>query len=185
MPPISSRSLCVPQRYMNAISGGSWAVESFEPINEAALAIGGITGGYPLDPDAEVDSVLLDGRSKSRSSHFPSALTLLTTATWAVHHRCITASAFGAVWRNCSSRQKRMVEPNPAVRDGKKYGNNSWAIIAAYFDEAAAQTAAQVTRKYLGTLAAVDVFAKDNAYSIFEFALREDAGMLGPFGVRG
>lgn len=95
MPPISSRSLYVPQRYMNAISGGSWAVESFEPINEAALAIGGITGAYPLDPDAEVDSVLLDGRSKSRSSHFPSALTLLTTATWAVHHRCITASAFG------------------------------------------------------------------------------------------
>jgi hypothetical protein len=49
-----------------------------------------------------------------------------------------------------------------------------------YFDEAAAQTAAQVTEKYLGTLAAVDVFARDNAYSIFEFALREDAGMWAP-----
>jgi hypothetical protein len=74
------------------------------------------------------------------------------------------------------------LDPTPLF---KKYGNNSWAIIAAYFDEAAAQTAAQVTGKYLGTLAAVDVFARDNAYSVFEFALREDAGMLGPFGVRG
>jgi hypothetical protein len=40
------------------------------------------------------------------------------------------------------------------------YGNNSWAIIAVYFDEAAAQTTAKVTGKYLGTMAAVDVFRK-------------------------
>lgn len=50
----------MPQRYVNAISGSSWAVDSFEPINEAVLVIGCITGGYPLDPDAEVESVLLD-----------------------------------------------------------------------------------------------------------------------------
>jgi len=41
-----------------------------------------------------------------------------------------------------------------------------------------------VTEKYLGKLAAADVYTISNAFSIFEFALREDGGVLGPFGVR-
>jgi glyoxylase-like metal-dependent hydrolase (beta-lactamase superfamily II) len=65
----------------------------------------------------------------------------------------------------------------------KKYGDNSWAIIKVYFDEASAQTAAPVTAKYLGKLAAADVFTFDNAFAVFEFALREDGGVLGPFGI--
>jgi hypothetical protein len=63
----------------------------------------------------------------------------------------------------------------------KKYGNNSWAIFKAYLDAAAAQIAAPVTAKYLGKLAAADVFTLDNAYVMFE-SLRVDYGDLGPFG---
>jgi glyoxylase-like metal-dependent hydrolase (beta-lactamase superfamily II) len=73
------------------------------------------------------------------------------------------------------------LDPTPLFQ---KYGNNTWAIIGAYFDEASAQIATQVTGKYLGRLAAADVFTVDNAYAIFEFALREDGGVLGPFGIR-
>ena len=62
-----------------------------------------------------------------------------------------------------------------------KYGNNSWAIFKAYLDAAAAEVAGPVIAKYLGTLAAADVFTADNAYVMFE-ALRVDYGMLGPFG---
>lgn len=65
----------------------------------------------------------------------------------------------------------------------KKYGNNSWAIFRAYLNEASAQTAAPVIEKYLGKLAGADVFTPDNAFSIFELALREDGGVLGPFGI--
>jgi len=62
-----------------------------------------------------------------------------------------------------------------------RYGNNSWAIFKAYLDAAAAQVAAPVTAKYLGRLAAADVFTADNAYVMFE-SLRVDYGTLGPFG---
>jgi glyoxylase-like metal-dependent hydrolase (beta-lactamase superfamily II) len=65
----------------------------------------------------------------------------------------------------------------------KKYGNNSWAIFRAYLNEASALTAAPVTDKYLGKLAGADIFTVDNAYTIFEFSLREDGGVLGPFGI--
>jgi len=62
-----------------------------------------------------------------------------------------------------------------------RYGNNSWAVFKAYLDAAAAQVAGPVTAKYLGRLAAADVFTADNAYVMFE-ALRVDYGTLGPFG---
>ena len=62
-----------------------------------------------------------------------------------------------------------------------KYGNNSWAIFKAYLDAAAAEVAGPVIAKYLGKLAAADVFTADNAYVMFE-ALRVEYGMLGPFG---
>ena len=61
-----------------------------------------------------------------------------------------------------------------------RYGNNSWAIFKAYLDTAAAQVAGPVTAKYLGRLAAADVFTADNAYVMFE-SLRVDYGTLGPF----
>jgi len=81
-----------------------------------------------------------------------------------------------------ASAQATMASLNPAPLF-QKYGNNTWAIIKAYFNEASAQTAAPVTKKYLGKLAAADVFTFDNAYTVFEFALREDGGVLGPFGI--
>lgn len=65
----------------------------------------------------------------------------------------------------------------------KKYGDNAWATFKVYLDEASAQIAAPVTAKYLGKLAAADVFTFGNAFTVFEFAVREDGGMLGPFGI--
>ena len=65
----------------------------------------------------------------------------------------------------------------------KKYGDNAWAIFKVYLDEASAQIAAVVTAKYLGKLAAADVFTLGNAFAVFEFAVREDGGTLGPFGI--
>ena len=44
-----------------------------------------------------------------------------------------------------------------------------------------AKVASPVIAKYLGRLAAADVFTTDNAYVMFE-ALRVDYGTLGPFG---
>lgn len=70
------------------------------------------------------------------------------------------------------------LDPTPFF---KKYGDNAWAIFKAYLDAASAQAAAPVTKKYLGKLAAADVFTADNAYVMFE-ALRVDYGTLGPFG---
>jgi hypothetical protein len=71
------------------------------------------------------------------------------------------------------------LDPTPFFQ---KYGpnGNSWAIFKAYLDAASQQTADPVVAKYLGKLAAADVF--DSAYALFE-SLRIDAGALGPFGV--
>ena len=63
----------------------------------------------------------------------------------------------------------------------KKYGDNAWAIFKVYLDAASAQAAAPVTQKYLGKLAAADVFTFDNAFAVLE-SLRVDGGVLGPFG---
>jgi hypothetical protein len=38
-----------------------------------------------------------------------------------------------------------------------------------------------VTAKYVGELAAADVFTVSNAFAMFEFAVREDSGLLGPY----
>jgi glyoxylase-like metal-dependent hydrolase (beta-lactamase superfamily II) len=73
------------------------------------------------------------------------------------------------------------LDPSPFF---KRYGDNAWAIYKAYLDAASAQIAAPVTAKYLGKLAAADVFTVDNAFTVFEFAVREDGGMQGPFGIR-
>jgi glyoxylase-like metal-dependent hydrolase (beta-lactamase superfamily II) len=70
------------------------------------------------------------------------------------------------------------LDPTPFF---KEYGNNAWAIFQAYYNAAAVQTADPVVAKYLGQLAAVDVFTYDNATIMFE-SLRVDYGDLGPFG---
>jgi glyoxylase-like metal-dependent hydrolase (beta-lactamase superfamily II) len=64
-----------------------------------------------------------------------------------------------------------------------QYGNNAWAIYKAYLDAASAKIAAPVTEKYLGRLAAADVYTFDNAFAVFEFSVREDGGLQGPFGI--
>jgi len=66
------------------------------------------------------------------------------------------------------------------VRD-QEIPDSAWAIFKVYLDETSAQIAASVTAKYLGKLAAADVFTVGNAFSVFEFAVREGGGMLGPF----
>jgi glyoxylase-like metal-dependent hydrolase (beta-lactamase superfamily II) len=65
-----------------------------------------------------------------------------------------------------------------------KYGpsGNSWAIFKTYLAAVAEQAAAPVTEKYLGVLAAADVFTVDNAAALLE-SLRIDSDVLGPFGV--
>jgi glyoxylase-like metal-dependent hydrolase (beta-lactamase superfamily II) len=65
----------------------------------------------------------------------------------------------------------------------KKYGDNAWAIFQVYLNVATARIAAPVTAKWLGKLAAADVFTDSNAFTVFEFAVREDGGLLGPFGI--
>jgi glyoxylase-like metal-dependent hydrolase (beta-lactamase superfamily II) len=72
------------------------------------------------------------------------------------------------------------LDPTPFFQ---QYGNNAWAIFKAYLDAASAQTAAPVIDKYLGKLAAADVYTASTAFSMFQFALRVDGGVLGPFGV--
>jgi hypothetical protein len=82
-----------------------------------------------------------------------------------------------------SSSTRRVVRlPDRYTRSASSaYGNNSWAIFKACLDAAATKVASPVIAKYLGRLAAADVFTADNAYVMFE-ALRVDYGMLGPFG---
>ncbi|MFI7149444.1 MBL fold metallo-hydrolase [Nonomuraea sp. NPDC050022] len=65
-----------------------------------------------------------------------------------------------------------------------KYGpaGNAWAVFAGYLDAVAQQAAAPVIADYLGTLAAADVFTKDNAFGLLE-SMRIDTGLLGPFGI--
>ena len=40
-----------------------------------------------------------------------------------------------------------------------------------------------MTEKYLGRLAAADVYTFDNAFAVFEFSVREDGGLQGPSGI--
>lgn len=74
------------------------------------------------------------------------------------------------------------LDPTPYF---EKYGStgNSWAIFKTYLDAVAQQAADPVTAKYLGQLAAADVFTLDNAASMVN-SLRIDSGVLGPFGIR-
>ena len=72
------------------------------------------------------------------------------------------------------------LDPTPFFQ---QYGNNAWGLFKAYLDAASAQTATPVTEKYLGRLAAADVYTISHAFSIFQFALRVDGGVLGPLGV--
>ncbi|MEU6602219.1 MBL fold metallo-hydrolase [Streptomyces flaveolus] len=88
-----------------------------------------------------------------------------------------------------------MADLDEAVRDAsatvdpapyfEKYGpgGNAWAIFKTYLDAVARRAADQVTAKYVGTLAAADVFTVDNAYALLE-SQRIDGGLLGPFGIR-
>jgi glyoxylase-like metal-dependent hydrolase (beta-lactamase superfamily II) len=73
------------------------------------------------------------------------------------------------------------LDPTPFVA---KYGpiGNSWALAKSYLDAAAEQAAAPVIAKYIGRLAAVDVFTPANAAAMVN-STRIDAGILGPFGI--
>jgi glyoxylase-like metal-dependent hydrolase (beta-lactamase superfamily II) len=73
------------------------------------------------------------------------------------------------------------LDPAPFVA---KYGptGNFWALGGSYLDAAAKLAAAPVTAKYLGELAAIDVFNERNMAAMVNF-MRIDAGVLGPFGI--
>ena len=73
------------------------------------------------------------------------------------------------------------LDPTPFVA---KYGptGNFWALGGSYLDAAAELAAAPVIAKYLGRLAAADVFTKANAAAMVN-SIRIDDGVLGPFGI--
>jgi hypothetical protein len=54
-------------------------------------------------------------RKKLQAAGSVSPLALLTTTTRAVHHRYITKTALGTVWRKRPSSQNPMVEPKMAA----------------------------------------------------------------------
>jgi hypothetical protein len=64
------------------------------------------------------------------------------------------------------------VDPTPYF---VKYGDNQWAAIRTLLDAVTAVAAEPVIRKYLGILAAVDVYTQSNAYTLQE-SLRIDSG---------
>ena len=61
---------------------------------------------------------------------------------------------------------------------------NPWAVFKAYLDDVSAYCANTTNHKWLGKIAAVDVYAFENAYAMVE-SLRIDFDFLGPFGVQG
>ncbi|WP_244371847.1 MBL fold metallo-hydrolase [Streptomyces griseorubiginosus] len=61
-------------------------------------------------------------------------------------------------------------------------GGNAWAVFKTYLRAAAERAAGPVTDKYLGVLAAADVFTVDNAFTVVE-SLRIDDDVLGPFAI--
>jgi glyoxylase-like metal-dependent hydrolase (beta-lactamase superfamily II) len=63
-----------------------------------------------------------------------------------------------------------------------KNPGNTWAPFKVYIDEMAEYCANLTNAKWLGRLAAADVFQFDNAGFVVE-SLRLDYGILGPFGV--
>jgi len=60
---------------------------------------------------------------------------------------------------------------------------NPWAAFKVYLDDVAAYCANTTNVKWLGKIAAADVFAFENAYAMVE-SLRLDYDFLGPFGVQ-
>jgi glyoxylase-like metal-dependent hydrolase (beta-lactamase superfamily II) len=73
------------------------------------------------------------------------------------------------------------LDPTPLFT---KYGptGNAWAIFKSYLDAVIAEAAAPVAAKYIGRLAAADVFTTANAEAMVN-SMRIDTGVLGPFGI--
>jgi glyoxylase-like metal-dependent hydrolase (beta-lactamase superfamily II) len=64
------------------------------------------------------------------------------------------------------------VDPTPFFI---RYGNNSWAAVKAYQDAQVAYAVAPVIEKYIGVLAAVDVYTASTAFMLLE-SIRLDQG---------
>jgi glyoxylase-like metal-dependent hydrolase (beta-lactamase superfamily II) len=64
------------------------------------------------------------------------------------------------------------VDPTPYF---VKYGNNVWAAVKVYLDKVIEVATEPVVQKYLGVLAATDVFTQSNAFNLME-SLRLDSG---------
>ncbi len=64
------------------------------------------------------------------------------------------------------------VDPTPFF---VKYGENAWAAVKGYLDACADAAAAPVIEKYIGVLAAVDVFTASTAFWVME-SIRLDVG---------
>ena len=76
----------------------------------------------------------------------------------------------------CSAVAKKAlatVDPTPFF---VKYGNNVWAASQQYLAAVTASAAGPVITKYLGVLAAVDVYTASTTFAILE-SLRLDLGV--------
>jgi len=73
------------------------------------------------------------------------------------------------------------LDPTPYFQTYGPSGN-AWAIFRTYLDAVAKQGAGPVTAKYLGVLAAADVFTQAHAWTLVE-SFRIDYGILGPFSI--
>ncbi len=71
-----------------------------------------------------------------------------------------------------SRRAIDSVDPTPFYQ---QYPDNPWAAVKGILDETARRTAAPVTEKYTGVLAAADVFTEDVAFQVMQ-SVRLDLG---------
>ena len=74
-----------------------------------------------------------------------------------------------------SAASRKAIETTDPTRYFVKYGANGWAAVKGYLDEIAANAAAPVIEKYIGRIAAVDVFTEDTTFHVMQ-SIRLDLG---------
>jgi glyoxylase-like metal-dependent hydrolase (beta-lactamase superfamily II) len=74
-----------------------------------------------------------------------------------------------------SAASRKAIDTVDPTRYFVKYGANAWAAVKGYLDEIAANAAAPVIEKYIGRIAAVDVFTEDTTFHVMQ-SIRLDLG---------
>src|SRR5215204_661518 len=74
-----------------------------------------------------------------------------------------------------SDSSRKAIDTVDPTRYFVKYGENMWAAVKGYLDEVTAVAAAPVIEKYMGVLAAADVFTESTTFWVME-SIRLDLG---------